>query len=120
MPGRARLPRTRRLVRPVDFTDTLKAGSRSRDECFSVHASDNPLPYAQLGVTVSRRVSPRAVARNRIKRQIRESFRCHQHLLGSVRVVVTAQPAASASDNRQLRASLSKHWERICSRRRNV
>jgi len=118
MPGNARLLRTRRLRRRGEFTDTMKSGSRSRDACFSIYACRSALPFAQLGVTVSRRVSPKAVSRNRIKRQIRESFRRHQDLLSGVRVVVAAQPAASANDNRQLQMSLSKHWERIAKQQR--
>jgi ribonuclease P protein component len=95
-----------------------QAGRRSRDECFSIYANGVRLPHAQLGVTVSRRVSPKAVARNRIKRQIRESFRQHQHELSGLSLVVTAHPAAHAKDNAQLRASLSKHWERLCKQSR--
>jgi ribonuclease P protein component len=118
MPGTARLLPTRRLRRRGEFTDTMKSGDRFRDACFSIYASRSALPYAQLGVTVSRRVSPLAVARNRIKRQIRESFRQHQQALCGVRVVVAAQPAAANTDNRRLQSSLSKHWERIAKQQR--
>jgi len=71
------------------------------------------MPYARLGVTVARRVSPRAVARNRIKRQIRESFRRHQHLLAGMSIVVTAQRAADIKANGELQSSLDKHWQRV-------
>jgi ribonuclease P protein component len=91
----------------------MKSGVRSRDECFNVCALATALPHARLGVTVAKRVSAKAVARNRIKRQIRESFRRHQSLLHGVSVVVTAQPVADRKDNAQLRASLSKHWDRV-------
>jgi ribonuclease P protein component len=117
MPGEARLQRAHRLRRAGEFTETMKSGRRSRDACFSIYTCRSPLPHAQLGVTVSRRVSPRAVTRNRIKRQIRESFRQHRHLLASVRVVVAAQPAAAASNNQQLRTSLHQHWQRIAGQK---
>ena len=91
----------------------MKTGSRSRDECFSVYASTNHLSHACLGVTVARRVSTKAVSRNRIKRQIRESFRQHQHILSGLSVVVTANPPADGRNNVQLRTSLTKHWEHV-------
>lgn len=91
----------------------MKSGVRSRDDCFNVYALVTALPQARLGVTVAKRVAVKAVGRNRIKRQIRESFRYHQALLGSLSVVVTAQPAADKRNNSELRASLDKHWERL-------
>jgi ribonuclease P protein component len=121
-PGSARFPRTRRLVRRAEFSEVMKSAVRSRDECFSVSArADDKTLSARLGVTVAKRVSPKAVARNRIKRQIRESFRRNQQLLEGLSVVVTANPPAAARDNAQLRTSLGKHWERVsnaCKRSR--
>ena len=93
----------------------MKSGVRFRDECFNVHALVTTLAHARLGVTVAKRVSVKAVSRNRIKRQIRESFRQHQSVLCGVSLVVTAQPVADKKDNAHLRASLSKHWERVTS-----
>ena len=113
MPGRARLPRSRRLAKREEFDHVTKARQSSRDECFNVYANQNQMPYARLGVTVSRHVSPRAVARNRIKRQIRESFRRHQHLFAGLSIVVTAQRAADARANVDLQRSLDKHWQRV-------
>lgn len=43
-----------------------------------IYALPNDLPHARLGLSVPRRVG-RAVARNRIKRLLREVFRHHQH-----------------------------------------
>jgi ribonuclease P protein component len=114
MPGSARLSRSRRILRRVDFERVTKQSQfRSRDECFTVHAAAREQPHARLGVTVARRVSLKAVARNRIKRQIRESFRQHQHALGCIDIVVIAQPPANAKSNPQLRTSLSDHWKRV-------
>jgi ribonuclease P protein component len=116
MPGDARLPRTRRLARRDEFNAATKAGRCSRDECFSVYVNRNlssTQTFARLGITVARHVSLRAVVRNRIKRQIRESFRQHQHLFAGANIVVTAHRAANAKVNAALRASLSTHWQRV-------
>lgn len=68
---------------------------------------------SRLGITVSRKVSRRAVDRNRIKRQVRESFRHHWAALGGWDIVITAQPGAAMSANPELRRSLEQHWDRL-------
>lgn len=51
---------------------------------------------ARLGLAVSRKVDPRAVGRNRIKRQLRDCFRQHRTLLAPGDYVVVARPGAAA------------------------
>ena len=41
-------------------------------------------PPAQMLVSVPKRCFKRAVKRNRVKRQVREAFRHHKHLIGDV------------------------------------
>ena len=59
-------------------------------------------------MTVSKRVDKRAVARNRIRRQIRECFRLQQPLLPPGDYVFQARPEANQVDNPGLRAALLK------------
>ncbi len=78
-----------------------------------VFAIPNGMALARLGLAVSRRVSSKAVDRNRIKRQIRESFRQHQTLLQGLDVVVVANTAARTIANNEIRDALLQHWKRI-------
>lgn len=71
------------------------------------------MAHARLGVSVSRRVSLKAVERNRIKRQVRESFRLYQSTLRGIDVVVVAFAPAGPAPNVELRQSLQQHWEKI-------
>jgi len=71
-----------------------------------VRVAANNLLCARLGVSVPARVAPKAVGRNRIKRQVREVFRRQQNELGGFDVVVLAQPAAERADNAALREAL--------------
>jgi len=66
-----------------------------------------------LGLAIATRVFGTAVARNRIKRITRESFRVNQHALPPVDVTVSAREAARAALAVDLRASLDKHWKSI-------
>jgi ribonuclease P protein component len=53
---------------------------------FAVYWEESKSSHARLGVTVSKRIIPTAVGRNRIKRLIRERFRnvAHQGLARDV------------------------------------
>lgn len=91
----------------------MRGGRRIRGEHFSVYASPNTQPYGRIGLTVSRKVSPRAVVRNRLKRRIRESFRLNQERLTGLDIVVLAHACAAAATPQSLRDSLEQHWEEI-------
>jgi len=112
-PARYGLPKTLRLLAPRDFGAVMKYGLRSRDEYFSIAARPNGLRHPRLGLAISRRSAAAAVMRNRLKRQVRESFRHACGDLASVDLVVTAQPAAARAPGELLRASLQRHWDRI-------
>jgi ribonuclease P protein component len=75
----------------------------------------NGLEHARLGLAIARRQVPTAVARNRVKRVVRESFRLHRASLPPVDVVVMAQREAAKADRRAMAASLARHWTKIAS-----
>jgi ribonuclease P protein component len=77
------------------------------------------MPYPRLGLVVTRKRVPGAVARHRIKRQVRESFRLHQDILQGVDVIVLARTGLQNQANPDLGASLEWHWRQIEGRRCN-
>ncbi len=86
---------------------------RLHGACFNIHVAPNELGHARIGLAVSRRVSKKAVERNRLKRIIRDSFRRHQHRLGAVDYVVIAKIGAAdraGKPNRTLHAELDNSW----------
>jgi ribonuclease P protein component len=92
------LPRSQRLRSRKDYTRIQAAGRRSASHHFVVlvgeqHPASSDTP-ARLGVTVSRRVGS-AVARNRVKRRIRECFRAHCALPRGRDIVVIARRGAA-------------------------
>jgi ribonuclease P protein component len=109
-PARYGLTKSRRLRSGDELREVTRQGRRIRDSLFSVHTRANSHGHARLGLTVSRRVSTRAVVRNRIKRCIRESFRQAQSKLDGLDLVVVAQPHAGDAEPASLRASLQRHW----------
>jgi ribonuclease P protein component len=93
-----------------------RSGLRSSDALFLVAAKMNGLGHPRLGLAVGVRAAGGAVARNRVKRRIREYFRHHQHLLPAVDLVVNARPASAAATHAETLASLATHWRRVSER----
>lgn len=113
----ARFPRSRRLVRSIDYRQATSIGSRSRDNLFRVFARENGERFGRVGLTVSRHTAPRAVDRNRIKRVIRESFRHHQNKLMGLDVVAVARKASRDEGINALFISLERHWQNVSQER---
>ncbi len=106
------LPKAARLLKGAQF-ERVFASRRSRGNAlFRIHHA--PSDQARLGMTVSRRVSKSAVGRNRIRRQIRESFRCHRDQLPGQDFVVVARSAAALADTRTIRVTLDQLWQGFC------
>ncbi len=82
---------------------------------FTVYTAANNFGHPRLGITVARKVSTRAVVRNLIKRQIRESFRLLRSRIRDVDIVVVARPPAATESRAGLRTSLIRHWEQMFS-----
>ncbi len=130
-----RFTRAQRLLRPAEFQRVFTAtrhkpgpkqapgqgrhrqanAGRSADRLLTVLWCKNDVGHARLGLAIAKRHILRAVARNRIKRQIRESFRNYQQELGSVDIVVLARPEALHADKAALRAALLTHWRAVKS-----
>jgi len=109
-PPRLGLSKNQRLRSGTELREISRTGRRIRDGLFSVFTRANRLGHARLGLTVSRRVSTKAVVRNRIKRCVRESFRHTQSRLDALDFVVIAQPGAGTAAPAALRESLQRHW----------
>ena len=109
----AGLPRDARVRRAGDFAALRHASGRLGGRCFSVRWRPNGLDHARLGLAVSKRVSKRAVDRNRIKRLVRESFRRARGQLPPIDLVVMAREVAVAAPGTDLLAELDALWRRL-------
>lgn len=106
-------PRRARLTSAAQFESVFASTCKSSSGSFTVLARPNGLAQARLGIVVSKRCSKLAVERNRLKRLVRENFRLVQQRLAGLDLVVIARPAAVKRDNRQLAATLQRHWKEL-------
>jgi ribonuclease P protein component len=104
------------LHQPTEFRTVRQRGKKLSDAYFSLSIAANAGDSPRLGLAIATRTFGSAVARNRIKRLTRESFRLNQHALPKVDVMVSARDAARQAKPQELRASLEKHWKSITQR----
>ena len=109
-------PRAARLLRPGDFAALRRSGKRVALKHFHCEFRPNAGATARLGMAVSRRVSKLAVVRNRIRRQIRESFRLRRPGLPACDVLVIARVSTAELSNAALREELDELWRKLSAR----
>ena len=85
---------------------------------FTVLYRQNGDGEPRLGLAISRKHCRGAVARNRLKRVVRESFRQASDKLGGLDIVVMNHPPAARASNKALFDSLRKHWQKCSTARR--
>jgi ribonuclease P protein component len=106
-------PPARRIRKPSEFKQVYAAGRRLGNEFFTASAQPNALPGARLGMSVAVRTMGNAVARNRVRRLIRESFRLNQTLIPPLDIVIGVRVSARGAEGARLRSSLEQLWQKI-------
>ncbi|MGI9534482.1 MAG: ribonuclease P protein component [Thermodesulfobacteriota bacterium] len=77
------LPKQQILHSSKEFEQLLKGGKRVNLKEFDIIYSTNNFGYPRMGYIVSKKISTKAVIRNRIKRLFREYFRHNKSYIGS-------------------------------------
>ncbi|HKV65224.1 MAG TPA: ribonuclease P protein component [Rhodanobacteraceae bacterium] len=108
----AGLPPAARLRRATDFV-ALRDGARWQGRHFLLRWRTAPEGTTRLGLAVSRKVSKRAVERNRIKRVVREAFRAEREELPALDILVVARTSAAGTPNPELFADLALAWRKL-------
>jgi len=120
----ARLPKHAKLLKAADYNHVFDKSVRSSDRYFTVLARPNKLLYARLGMAFSKKRVKLAVARNRLKRISRESFRLVQlekqlkrqqerqldQQKFNADFIILAGAQCVKATNKQLFYSLEQHW----------
>ncbi len=114
MKRRFTLSPAQRIKKRPDFERLHRSSTRLHSKHFVILLGPPPGDHSRLGVTVTTKVDPRAIGRNRLKRCVREVFRLHQHKLSaSFDIVVIARQNAPTCSfveiEKQLVGALHQH-----------
>jgi ribonuclease P protein component len=104
-----------RLRSKTQFDAIYASSKRIDDRYFGLRVKPNGLAHPRIGLAVAVKTAGSGVARNRIRRLVRESFRLAQHALPAVDIVVSAKNPAREAPAEALRASLATLWQRVAS-----
>ena len=110
--------REKRLLTPQQFKAVFDSSSNKvPGKNVLLLARENQLEHPRLGLVIGKKSVKLAVERNRIKRQIRESFRHNQNILNGVDVVIVARRGIADLSNIELRQQFDKMWKRLARQR---
>ncbi|MFT4179871.1 MAG: ribonuclease P protein component [Thermomonas sp.] len=107
----AGFPRAARVRAKAEFARVFESGKRTAEPRLALHWLPDDAP-PRLGLAVSRKVDPRAVGRNRIKRILRDAFRHHRAGLRGGAYVIVARSAAAQADGVALRRAFDALLQR--------
>ncbi|MEO6516944.1 MAG: ribonuclease P protein component [Steroidobacteraceae bacterium] len=116
MPARLGFAPHQRILTAAGFDAVYSHRLRALDSFFAINAAPNTVGHARLGLSIGKKAVGNAVARNRVKRQVRESFRRVASQLPGVDVVVGARNGARTAHNARLQESLDGLWKEIQKR----
>lgn len=110
--------RQHRLLTPADFKAVFDgADYRAGGAHLLLLARENNLPLARLGLVIGKRRVRRAVARNRIKRHGRESFRARKQALAGLDVVLLVKAPWQRPQPVELTTELARLWDKLLAKR---
>ena len=112
---RSRFGAELRLRSKLQFDAIYASSKRIDDRFFGLRVKPNGLGHPRIGLAVAVKTAGSGVARNRLRRLVRESFRLAQHELPAVDIVVAAKFPAREAPATTLRASLATLWQRVAS-----
>ena len=106
--------REKRLLTPRQFKAVFDSPSgKVPGKNVLVLARLNDLDHPRLGMVIGKKSVKLSVERNRLKRQIRESYRHSQEALSGWDIVVVARKGLGDLENTELAQQFGKLWKRL-------
>ena len=106
--------REKRLLTPRDFKAVFDSPSgKVPGKSVLLLARDNGFDHPRLGMVIGKKSVKLSVERNRLKRQIRESYRLKQEILQGRDIVIVARKGLGDLDNSELAQQFGKLWKRL-------
>ena len=96
------------IRRPIEFTHALKLGKRHTAGPFTCFYLKTDRDFSRLGMIIGKKYCKLAVARNRLKRLIREQFRRSAIVALGLDVVILLRASCEAVPEQEQKVCLEK------------
>jgi ribonuclease P protein component len=103
----------RRLLNKHDFSYVFDDAKRFSTRYLTLLYRPSPAGQARIGFVIAKKSIKRAVVRNIVKRQARETFRLFQHQLPPVDIVLLSKRGVQAFIPQDLRGELVYLWQKL-------
>lgn len=100
-----------KLKTAQQFKQAFYQAKKTSADKFYLLFKSNDLDYPRLGIIIAKRNVAKAVARNRLRRIVKESFRLHQYLIKGYDVLFIAYKGLDELNNEELTQCLEKQWQ---------
>ncbi|KPJ55541.1 hypothetical protein AMJ49_06885 [Parcubacteria bacterium DG_74_2] len=103
------LVKQNRLKNKRDFDIVFKEGKGFKEDFLFLKIKDNDLEFSRFGIVVSKKISNKAVIRNKIKRRLREILRRKiDKLKKGVDVILITSPGIEKQEFKDLEGKVEK------------
>ncbi len=108
------LPKKNRLRKKKDFERVFKEGKNARGTVLYFKILETKEPSSRIGFIVSKKISPKATERNKIRRRMKESVRAALDMLkNSWDIIIIASPQIKKSSFEEIRRDTEKTFKNI-------
>ena len=112
MKGKQTFPKRDRILRPGEFRELYREGTRYSVKEFLLFVKREGQGPPRFGLSVSKRIGT-ATTRNRIKRYLRETFRTHKgELKPDLKMAIVARPGSARLNFTQCREKVVKLFQK--------
>ncbi len=87
-----------KLIKTDEFSSVFSFRQRIFGDKLALHYMPNGLEYPRLGIVVSKKTARRSVARNYMRRVVREWFRKHRESMAGVDMIIRANKPFGRTD----------------------
>ena len=105
--------RRHRFTAQGSFGELLRSSRKLRGPLTTVHSSPGLPGISRLGIALTRKLVPRSVDHNRVKRLVREAFRRHPLKRAGLDCVVMLRGRFEAGQVVALRDEVRAHFDRL-------
>lgn len=114
------LPKELRIRHPKEFERVYKKGSSSNGSLLFVKYLKNNLSFSRFGIVISKKVSKKAVERNKIKRRAREAARTlYEKAPKGYDIVINIKRDAKEASFQDISKELAAHLRKVASNEKN-